>query len=805
MKRKILIASGSSIIVLLLLLLWNPKYVEKTTELFYPPLHVFIDNSWSMLPHSGTVRKNIAHILTEHPRVQLYRFGIEIKKISEAQNLTFLEDAAHAKPLSDYINNYIRPEENVCIISDFYPADREFSILRTNAQYVAVNKSYPPACIFFPSVKTTTGLIPGIKNEIPIEFRVTRPWPDQQQRYSAEIRSTIITPKRTARVQFTNQITFSLTGGQTVFRTNLNYVPEENSILVLECVLPGYTKSAAGNALHGLDCYVFFCETGRVSAAIAAFTPDYDIKLIRHVLEKYQIFDSRYRSFFNTTLYSTADAVSFFDTDRIQDGSAIHILYNPPARIAEKVLKLKNPAIIFHTEKSDQYNSVNQGLIRKSDSDTMRNLIRKYSFMEIFDTPAENEKFWEMIITQSGFHIIENQQGHITVYAASLKMFNNNSVLTSGTQNNLELFLYLLFTETAEKYKNRASAAARPANYFPSQLIEKYPGNFSPQTFLSMQMDYGLHITNISGMPEVFSLRVPVLEKQFIISRHHTNSGRPEFSKAEAKVHEKHLIRRFFYTKFFFILLILIFCLYGFFRHSLHALFSSRFTILFVLLLTSVFTPPLAGNTPRDTTEETLAKPDFIFAVLKYSGGGDWYEGITGAQELMIFLENNTQIHTKKRPETVEPGSALLRTYPFIYLTGHGGLVCTSREIAALREYLLAGGFLFINDDYGLDPFVRKTVREMFPEKEFVTLPNTHELFSIYFKFPNGTPKIHEHDGGPPATYALYYGNRIIILYTFNTDIGDGWAPYQVHKDPENKRTEALRFGVNVILFSMTQ
>ena len=210
------------------------------------------------------------------------------------------------------------------------------------------------------------------------------------------------------------------------------------------------------------------------------------------------------------------------------------------------------------------------------------------------------------------------------------------------------------------------------------------------------------------------------------------------------------------------------------------------------------------------TNQVTENKYEFSFYYLKYSGGGDWYEGKVGAKNLMGFINKQTNknkyvLKCNPEPDHVSLGDSILFDLPFIYMTGHGNVVFNANERKRLKQYLLQGGFLYANDDYGLDkPFTRE-IKAVFPDKKWTKIPNNHALFKMFYEFPKGSPKIHKHDGGPPETYALYHEGRIIILYSKNTDIGDGWAPYQVHKDPEKLRTAALQFGINIILFALSQ
>ena len=196
---------------------------------------------------------------------------------------------------------------------------------------------------------------------------------------------------------------------------------------------------------------------------------------------------------------------------------------------------------------------------------------------------------------------------------------------------------------------------------------------------------------------------------------------------------------------------------------------------------------------------------DFTFYVWKYQGGGDWYEGKVGVKNLMSFVNKNTPVKANPIPEVITLESSSLQNCFFLYATGHGVLTTTDQERRYLKDFLLAGGFLYINDDYGLDPYVRKLLSQLFPEQKLQALPRDHLLFNIFYSFPEGTPKIHKHDGHPPQSLAIFYNQRMVILYTYESDIGDGWAPYQVHKDPEEIRLKALQFGVNIIYYVMTQ
>ena len=196
---------------------------------------------------------------------------------------------------------------------------------------------------------------------------------------------------------------------------------------------------------------------------------------------------------------------------------------------------------------------------------------------------------------------------------------------------------------------------------------------------------------------------------------------------------------------------------------------------------------------------------DFTFYYLKYSGGGDWYEGKVGAQNLMNFINSKKALHCNPFPKMITLKDSTLFEIPFLYLTGHGNISFDNTEKKNLKKYLENGGFLYVNDDYGIDLFFKKEIKNIYKNKKWITIPNDHLIFNLYYTFPKGAPKIHKHDGGEAETYGMFHEGRMIIFYTKNTDIGDGWASYQLHKNPLEKREAALKFGMNIILFSLTQ
>jgi len=189
----------------------------------------------------------------------------------------------------------------------------------------------------------------------------------------------------------------------------------------------------------------------------------------------------------------------------------------------------------------------------------------------------------------------------------------------------------------------------------------------------------------------------------------------------------------------------------------------------------------------------------FQIAILKYNGGGDWYANPTALPNLIKFSNINIGTNIKKEPATVEVGSTDIFNYPLLHMTGHGNVVFSTDEAENLRTYLLAGGFLHIDDNYGMDPFVRTEIRKVFPESNLVELPTNHPIFHGKFDFPNGLPKIHEHDANDPKAYGIIIDSRLVCLYTFESDIGDGWEDAEIHNDSEEIRLKALQMGANIL------
>jgi hypothetical protein len=186
-------------------------------------------------------------------------------------------------------------------------------------------------------------------------------------------------------------------------------------------------------------------------------------------------------------------------------------------------------------------------------------------------------------------------------------------------------------------------------------------------------------------------------------------------------------------------------------------------------------------------------------ALVKYSGGGDWYANPTSLPNLIKYCNVNINTKIKLKPATVEPGSPDLFSYPFVHLTGHGNVVFSDADVNNLRNYLTSGGFLHIDDNYGMDQYIRKEIKKIFPNNDLVEIPTNHQIFQKPYLFSNGLPKIHEHDGKRPQAFGIFFEKRLVVLYTFECDLGDGWEDAEVNNDPYEIREKALKMGANII------
>ena len=201
----------------------------------------------------------------------------------------------------------------------------------------------------------------------------------------------------------------------------------------------------------------------------------------------------------------------------------------------------------------------------------------------------------------------------------------------------------------------------------------------------------------------------------------------------------------------------------------------------------------------------TVDAQSFSVARVHYGGGGDWYSDPSSIPNLLTYLEKNTPVSTVDEDIHIKLTDKDVYQYPYLYLTGHGNIRLTENEVISLRSILMNNGFLHADDNYGLDASFRRELKRVFPNKELVPLPNDHPIFHNYFSFPNGLPKVHEHDGEPPQALALFEEDRMIVLYTYESDLGDGWEDASVHEDPWPIREAALKMGVNIIYYSLTQ
>jgi len=188
-------------------------------------------------------------------------------------------------------------------------------------------------------------------------------------------------------------------------------------------------------------------------------------------------------------------------------------------------------------------------------------------------------------------------------------------------------------------------------------------------------------------------------------------------------------------------------------------------------------------------------------ALLKYGGGGDWYANPTSLPNLIKFCNQNINTKIKAKPATVEPGSPDLFSYPFVHMTGHGNVVFNDNDVVNLRNYVTSGGFLHIDDNYGMDQYIRKEIKKIFPNNDLVEIPASHPIFQKPYAFPAGIPKIHEHDGKRPQAFGIFIEGRLVLLYTYETDLGDGWEDPEVNNDPLEIRQKALKMGANIMSY----
>ena len=200
-----------------------------------------------------------------------------------------------------------------------------------------------------------------------------------------------------------------------------------------------------------------------------------------------------------------------------------------------------------------------------------------------------------------------------------------------------------------------------------------------------------------------------------------------------------------------------------------------------------------------------LKAGSFGITRIQYSGGGDWYSDPSSLPNLLKFISGYTNIEVNQTENRARIGEDEFYNNYYLYLTGHGNISFSDNEAQILRNFLLSGGFLHADDNYGMDKYFKREMKKVFPDKDWIEIPKSHPLFNIQFKFSNGLPKIHEHDNKRPQAFALFHDNKIIAIYTYEADLGDGWEDPSVHQNPDSKRKEALKMGTNIILYSMTR
>lgn len=218
--------------------------------------------------------------------------------------------------------------------------------------------------------------------------------------------------------------------------------------------------------------------------------------------------------------------------------------------------------------------------------------------------------------------------------------------------------------------------------------------------------------------------------------------------------------------------------------------------IYFIVLLLSFHV--LLSQTKRIDSQFRIAR-------LKYSGGGDWYNDPSAEVNLLKFAKQYAGIDADPKYEFIEISNDVFFSYPVIFMTGHGNIVFSDDEVRRLRTYLENGGFLYADDDYGMDKAFRREIKKVFPEIELQELPFSYGLYSCLFNFPNGVPKTHEHDNKPPQGFGIFLKGRLVVYYTYESNPSDGWVDGSVHNTPEEKREEALRFGTNILVWALTQ
>ena len=215
----------------------------------------------------------------------------------------------------------------------------------------------------------------------------------------------------------------------------------------------------------------------------------------------------------------------------------------------------------------------------------------------------------------------------------------------------------------------------------------------------------------------------------------------------------------------------------------------------------SLLVAALAVSAPPAPAQEA----ELTIARVQYGGGGDWYANPSSLPNLLEFIRDRTGLAVASRPAEVRLTDTALRAYPYTYITGHGNLRLTDAEVSALRRYLADGGFLHVDDNYGLDASFRREIARIFPNEDLVAIPHDHAIYRVLYPFPEGLPKVHEHEGKPPQGLGIFRGGRLVVFYSYESDLGDGWEDPAVHGNPPEVREQALRMGANLFLYALSQ
>lgn len=231
-------------------------------------------------------------------------------------------------------------------------------------------------------------------------------------------------------------------------------------------------------------------------------------------------------------------------------------------------------------------------------------------------------------------------------------------------------------------------------------------------------------------------------------------------------------------------------------KNPLKSLAFISIAISLLLVEANLMTSGILAQSPQ-------IESDFKLARVQYRGGGDWYNDPSSLTNLIRFVNRNLNVNINSRYDDVSIGSRDVNRYPFLFLTGHGNITINATEATNIRRYLDNGGFLYIDDDYGLDAFIRPVLKQIFPDEEFIELPFSHPIFNQVYSFPQGLPKIHEHDGKPPQGFAIFRNGRMVVFYTYESNLADGWADQEVHNLDESLRTESLQMGANILMYAL--